>query len=227
MGGATQTGPVSLDALSRRIPIFPLSGALLLPYGLLPLNIFEPRYLAMTRDAIDGDRLIGMIQPTESERRNPRPDVYRIGCVGEIADAAETGDGRILITLRGLCRFQIARELQVETPYRQVEADYDSFAADLQRPAEGQIDRERLRKALGAYCERLQLPVDWDSIDAAPDDLLVHSLAMICPFSAGEKQALLEAADFRDRAALLTALLEMALLEPGLPYGAGNGPRPN
>lgn len=226
--------PGDIGALSRTIPIFPLSGVLLLPNTVLPLNIFEPRYLAMTRDALEiaqsgGTPLIGMIQPTESERRNPRPDVYKVGCVGAIADAAETQDGRILITLRGLCRFAIARELQVDTLYRQVEADYTPFAEDFTRVQEGEADRERLLKALKAYGERRNLPIDWESIHAAPDDLLVHSLSMICPFTAGEKQALLEAAQFRDRAALLTTLLEMAVLESGSPHysGSGRNPKPN
>ncbi|HEX6958510.1 MAG TPA: LON peptidase substrate-binding domain-containing protein [Ferrovibrio sp.] len=206
--------PNDIRALSRTIPVFPLSGALLLPRSVLPLNIFEPRYLAMTRDALEGPKLIGMIQPTESERRNPRPDLYRVGCLGAIADAAETEDGRILLALRGLCRFQVCRELPVDTLYRQVEADYDAFAEDLQPPGEGLADRHRLLTALGGYCDRYNLPVDWESIESAPDDLLVHSLAMLCPFTAGEKQALLEAPDFAERAAMLTTLLEMALLEP-------------
>lgn len=226
--------PGDIGALSRTIPIFPLSGVLLLPNTVLPLNIFEPRYLAMTRDALEkaksgGAALIGMIQPTESERRNPRPDVYKVGCVGAIADAAETQDGRILITLRGLCRFAVARELDVDTLYRQVEADYTPYADDFTRVQSGEADRDRLLKALKAYGERRNLPIDWDSIHAAPDELLVHSLSMICPFTAGEKQALLEAAHFRDRAALLTTLLEMAVLESGSPHysGSGNNPKLN
>ncbi|WP_341702646.1 LON peptidase substrate-binding domain-containing protein [Ferrovibrio sp.] len=220
----------TIDELERTIPIFPLSGVLLLPRALLPLNIFEPRYLAMTRAAIEtaqagGRGLIGMIQPTEPERGNPKPDVYQIGCVGEIAGAAETEDGRILITLRGLCRFRIARELDdAGTLYRQVDADYTPFAADIESAPDGLCQRERLLKALQAYCDRHGLPADWDSIHTASDDLLVHSLAMVCPFSAGEKQALLEAPDFAARAEMLIALLEMALLDPA---GPGGSARPN
>jgi Lon protease-like protein len=218
MSDDAESLPGSVAELGGVIPIFPLTGVLLLPRGLLPLNIFEPRYLSMTRDAIRGTKLIGMIQPTEAETRHKRQDVYRIGCVGQIVSAAETDDGRILITLRGLCRFAIARELEdAGTLYRQVEADYDAYADDLADVPRGQFDRPRLLNALRGYCERHNLPADWDSINAAPDDLLVHSLAMICPFTPGEKQALLEAADFPARAAMLTTLLEMALLEAAGP----------
>ena len=211
---------LDIGSLSRTIPIFPLTGVLLLPRGLLPLNIFEPRYLAMTRDAVAGAQaggrgLIGMIQPTEARSRDPKPDVYRVGCVGEIASAAETEDGRILITLRGLCRFAVERELGVETLYRQIEADYTPFADDAIPAADGVVDRDRLLRALRAFCERHNLPADWDSINAANDDLLVHSLSMICPFTPGEKQALLEAPDFAARAEMLTTLLEMAVLDGG------------
>lgn len=206
---------VDIGSLSRTIPIFPLTGVLLLPRCLLPLNIFEPRYLAMTRDAVAGSKLIGMIQPTETRSRETRPDVYRVGCVGEITSAAETEDGRILITLRGLCRFAVERELEVDTLYRQVEADYTRFADDAMSAADGVADRERLLRALRAFCERHNLPADWDSINAANDDLLVHSLSMICPFTPGEKQALLETPDFAARAEMLTTLLEMAVLDGG------------
>ena len=217
MSGDEAPDIVDIGALSRTIPIFPLSGVLLLPRGLLPLNIFEPRYLAMTRDAVAGSKLIGMIQPTQARSRDAKPDVYRIGCVGEIASAAETEDGRILITLRGLCRFAVERELDIDTLYRQVEADYARFAEDAVPAADGVADRERLLRALRAFCERHNLPADWDSINAANDDLLVHSLSMICPFTPGEKQALLEAPDFAARAEMLTTLLEMALLDGGGP----------
>jgi Lon protease-like protein len=215
----------TIDELGRTIPVFPLRGVLLLPRALLPLNVFEPRYLAMTRDALSavettGRGLIGMIQPTEPERGGRRPDLYRIGCVGEIAGAAETDDGRILITLRGLCRFRIAREIEADTLYRQVDADYGAYVDDLAPASDGICQRERLLKALQIFCDRHGLPADWESIHSASDDLLVHSLAMVCPFSPGEKQALLEAADFAARAEMLVTLLEMAALETGgPPYG--------
>lgn len=213
---------VDPGSLSRIIPIFPLSGVLLLPRGLLPLNIFEPRYLAMTRDALAGSKLIGMIQPAEHNSRGREPETYAVGCVGEIASAADTPDGRILITLRGLCRFAVEREIEVETMYRQVEADYSRFSNDMVPADGGQISRDRLLNALRAYCTRHSLPADWDSINAASDELLVHSLCMICPFTPGEKQALLEAADFTARAEMLITLLEMALLDSAGPQQSRN-----
>jgi len=201
------------------IPVFPLHRVLLLPQGLLPLNIFEPRYLAMTRDALAGNQLIGMIQPQESAMHAPRPQLYRTGCVGRIVAANETDNGRILITLKGICRFNVTAEIDTTTPYRQVQADYAPFSDDRENDGERKADRERLLKALRGYLERQNLPADWAAIEAAPNEALVHSLAMICPFSAGEKQALLESPDFAHRAQLLITLLEMALLER--PDGAG------
>jgi Lon protease-like protein len=205
--------PVDFSALDATIPIFPLTGVLLLPRGMLPLNIFEPRYLAMTRDALAGSRLIGMIQPQEAFGRGERPAVYRIGCLGRINASVDTDDGRLLITLRGVCRFTVTDELPTTLPYRQVEADYAAFEGDMAMAANGQIDRPRLVTALRSYLERQNLPADWPSIEAANDEVLVHSLAMICPFAPNEKQALLEAEDFATRGALLITLLEMALME--------------
>ncbi|QDO96060.1 peptidase S16 [Ferrovibrio terrae] len=219
--------PSSIAELTATIPIFPLTGVLLLPRGLLPLNIFEPRYLAMTRAALNGAKLIGMLQPTEPFGRDGQSppknsaDVYGTGCVGKIVSATETDDGRMLLTLKGLCRFNVTREVDTETPYRQVEADYAPYAGDMAVQPDGLCDRNRLIHALSGYCARHNLPADWESITAVNDDLLVHSLAMICPFTAGEKQALLEATDFKARAALLVGLLEMAMLDHStLPRGA-------
>ncbi|WP_428246003.1 LON peptidase substrate-binding domain-containing protein [Ferrovibrio sp.] len=202
-----------IAALDGTIPIFPLTGVLLLPRGMLPLNIFEPRYLAMTRDALAGSQLIGMIQPQEAFTRDARPAVYRIGCLGRINASVDTEDGRMLITLRGVCRFAVANEPPMTEPYRQVFADYKPFVGDLASAPNGQIDRQRLVNALRGYLERQNLPADWPSIAAANDEVLVHSLAMLCPFAPNEKQALLEADSFAARGTLLTALLEMALLE--------------
>ncbi len=201
------------DALDATIPIFPLTGVLLLPRGMLPLNIFEPRYLAMTRDALAGSGLIGMIQPQDAASRVSRPAVYRTGCLGRINASVDTDDGRILITLRGVCRFTVTGELPMTLPYRQVMADYAGFATDLAPAPNGQIDRPRLIAALRSYLDRHNLPADWPAIDAAGDETLVHSLAMICPFAPSEKQAMLEADSLAQRGGLLTALLEMALLE--------------
>lgn len=220
---ATNT-PATLGDLDPTLPIFPLTGVLLLPRGLLPLNIFEPRYLAMTRDALAGQRLIGMVQPTQASDRSTKPATYRIGCAGHIATASDTEDGRILITLRGICRFRIEEELDAQTLYRQVSADFEPFADDLLEPAGDLPERPRLLKALRRYTERRGIPADWPAIEAAPGESLVHSLAMICPFTPGEKQALLEAKDLPARTALLTAILEMALLEPA---GSISGQRLN
>lgn len=219
-GAADDDSPAAPAVPDPVIPVFPLTGVLLLPRALLPLNIFEPRYLAMTRAALAGSRQIGMIQPLASHGRPGRtppganPDLYTVGCLGEIVSATETDDGRILITLRGLRRFRVGHEIATDTPYRQVTADYAPFDTDATAAPDGTCDRPRLLAALRAYCQRHNLPADWDSIDAAADDLLVHSLCMICPFTPGEKQALLEAPDFAARAAMLVMLLEMALLDP-------------
>ncbi|MBP7063579.1 LON peptidase substrate-binding domain-containing protein [Ferrovibrio sp.] len=212
---------LDFDALDATIPIFPLTGVLLLPRGMLPLNIFEPRYLAMTRDALAGSRLIGMIQPQEAFSRSERPAVYRTGCLGRIDASVDTEDGRMLITLRGICRFNVSQELPMTLPYRQVTADYTGFAADMAPAANGQINRPRLIAALRNYLDRQNLPADWPSIDAAQDEVLVHSLAMICPFAPSEKQALLEAETLAARGSLLTSLLEMALLERPSASSAG------
>lgn len=199
-------------ALPAHLPIFPLTGVLLLPRGLLPLNIFEPRYLSMVRAALAGDKLIGMVQPRDHEG-GKHPAVYRTGCAGEIVSATDTDDGRILITLRGICRFDIAAELETTTLYRQVEADYGAYKGDLLPTADSQIDRTHLLKALRGFLDKNSLAADWPAIEATPDELLVHSLAMICPFTPAEKQAFLDSRDFRHRAELLVALLEMAQMQ--------------
>lgn len=209
----TESGaPESFDALPRRLPIFPLSGALLLPGGKLPLNIFEPRYLAMTRDAQAGPGLIGMVQPTEPESEGRKPAVYRTGCAGRIVSFSETKDGRYLITLKGVCRFHIVEELSVDTPYRQVLASYSRFRTDLEPTESEGVDRTRLLRALRAYLEINGIKAEWKAIEDAPADALVTSLAMIGAFDPREKQALLEAGSIAERGRVLTALMEMALL---------------
>ncbi|CAO3372498.1 LON peptidase substrate-binding domain-containing protein [Azospirillum argentinense] len=209
----------SPDRLPRQLPIFPLAGVLLLPRGRLPLNIFEPRYLAMIEDALAGDRMIGMVQPTDPACRLREPAVYGTGCAGRITSFAETEDGRYLITLTGVSRFAIMRELEGLRGYRRVAADWDRFAGDLIDPLERGgadgcgLDRPRLLAGLKGYFKMQGLSVDWKAIDGTPDERLVTSLAMICPFSASEKQALLETPDLPERAKLLIALVEMAILD--------------
>ena len=212
--------------LPDRLPIFPLPGVLLLPGGRLPLNIFEPRYLAMTQRALAGPRLIGMIQPRDdsSFETGLRP-VYPVGCAGRLVAFQETDDGRYLITLAGLIRFRVARELaRDEEGFRWMEPDFASFRADLV-PDSGGFDRAALLGALKVYFQRHGLEADWQAVEKADDERLVTSLAMLCPFDPSEKQVLLEAADLSRRAEAMTAILQMAAHQPA---AEGDGPaRPN
>jgi Lon protease-like protein len=208
--------PQLATSLPSRYPVFPLRGALLLPGGNLPLNIFEPRYLQMVRDAMQTDRVIAMVQPKAEDDASPAPELYRTGCVGRITSFEETGDGRFLITLTGLCRFDIAAELDVPTPYRQVEGDFGRWRQDMQPAPPPAGLKPDLVTVLKAYFDRHGIEADWDAIDAAPLAGLVTSLCMICPFEAEEKQALLEAPDQGRQTKLLIALMQMeALAEPG------------
>jgi hypothetical protein len=200
----------SLNDLPSELGIFPLSGALLLPRGQLPLNVFEPRYLALVDDAMSGTRLIGMIQPTEAEDKTLTPPLSAVGCVGRITSYRESDDGRYLITLSGLCRFKVAAELPPGTPFRLVRPDYAPFAADLATPPSDDFPRERLLTALKDYLSRRDLNADWHSVMSAPAETLVNALAMLCPFAPAEKQALLEAPGWLERVDTLVALLEMA-----------------
>jgi uncharacterized protein len=197
--------------IPTRFPIFPLPGAILLPGGNLPLNIFEPRYLQMTRDAMRTDRVIGMMQPCD-DTLGERPDVYQVGCAGRITSFAETEDGRYLITLTGLCRYDILEELPVTTPYRQVIASFDRWKSDLEQPSPSDSVRPTLTTALRAYFDVKDISADWAQIEAAPLAGLITSLAMICPFEPCEKQALLEADGAEERAEVLIALLQMGAL---------------
>jgi Lon protease-like protein len=207
--------PRPAGPLPEIVPIFPLVGVLLLPRGRLPLNIFEPRYLAMTRDALKGERLIGMMQPSDPADKSRNPPVYPIGCAGRITSFAETDDGRYLITLTGVSRFRVTRELPLLDGYRRVVADWTPFAEDAAEAGEPPpFDRDRLMRGLGAYFKQRQLAADWEALRNAPGDRLVTTLAMMCPFEPSEKQALLEAADFAERARLLTAIVEMAAQAP-------------
>jgi hypothetical protein len=201
-------------ALCETLPIFPLPGVLLLPRGQLPLNIFEPRYLAMTRDALAGDRLIGMVQPSDPHQSlSGKPPVYPTGCAGRITSFSETEDGRYLLALTGLCRFRIAEELPLKEGYRRVVPRWDEFAGDLRTVREPGFDRERLIRGLRAYFDRHQIKAEWDAIGSVPGERLITSIAMMCPFEPSEKQALLEAGDLEARAQLLTAIVEMAVLD--------------
>jgi uncharacterized protein len=209
------------DSLPDILPIFPLTGVLLLPRGQLPLNIFEPRYLAMTRDAMDGERLIGMVQPSDPPIRELNPSVYQTGCAGRITSFSETEDGRFLITLTGVSRFRIKEELPLLSGYRRVVADWQDFAADRDADEAG-FDRSRLTQGLRSFFIQRQVEANWEAIDKAPGEHLVTSIAMMCPFAPNEKQALLEAPTLGERALLLTALIEMTATAP-MPDPNGGG----
>lgn len=199
------------------IPLFPLTGALLLPRGQMPLNIFEPRYLAMIDDAIRGDRVIGMIQPEPDDgRRVEIPPLVRVGCLGRITQFAETGDDRYIISLTGISRFRVVEELSVVTPYRQGRVDYEPFAVDfIARSGEEAVDRDGLLKALRDFAKANDLKIDWKGVHEAPNEALVNALAMMCPFGPREKQALLEARSLKERAEVLVAITEIELARGG------------
>jgi len=205
--------------LPENIPVFPLAGALLLPRGQMPLNIFEPRYLAMIDDSLrDGHRLIGMIQPDPSHTDSAhagtedKPTLYKIGCVGRITQLAESGDGRYLIQLTGVARFRVEEELKVATAYRQCRVTYQPFADDfVARKGEEQVDRKALLRALTAFLKANDLKADWEGIQNAPNEALVNALAMMSPYDVAEKQALLEAPDLKTRAEILIAVTEIEL----------------
>lgn len=206
--------------LPGAIPVFPLAGAILLPRGQLPLNIFEPRYLKMIDDALRGERIIGMIQPdgdeaiAASQMEGKKPTLCAIGCAGRITSFAETGDGRIVITLTGIARFRLTHELPAMTPYRQFEVTWDEFADDL-TPGHGQelVSRDRLLDILKEYLDTHGLQADWRAIKLSSNETLVNSLCTISPYGPREKQALLEARTIEDRNQMLIALTEKALHE--------------
>jgi Lon protease-like protein len=200
--------------LADVIPVFPLPGALLLPRGQMPLNIFEPRYVAMIDDALRaGHRLIGMIQPDPARPgREDKPTLYNVGCVGRITQIAETGDGRYLLQLTGIARFRIHAELDVSTPYRQCRVSYAPFVGDFTaRKGEDEVDRASLLRALSDFLKANNLKADWEGIENAPNEALVNALAMMSPYGVAEKQALLEAPDLKTRAEILVAATEIEL----------------
>lgn len=201
---------VGFDQLSRTLAIFPLAGALLLPRAQLPLNIFEPRYLDMVRDALNESHLIGMIQPTDPATVDPEPEVYRMGCLGRIDAFDETEDGRILVTLTGVCRFSIVEELPMTQAYRRALVSYSRFRRDFETDQAVEYDQQALFSALQNYLDVHELDADWKALESISDESLVSSLAMMCPFEPREKQALLEAPNLTERANILTALMNFA-----------------
>jgi Lon protease-like protein len=214
--------PPDLSALPAEIAVFPLTGALLLPGGRLPLNIFEPRYLTMVEDSLAAGRSFGMIQPDPAlPRLDGAAGLYRVGCLGRLSSFAETDDGRFLITLTGTIRFGMREELPGRNGYRRVRPDYRPYAADLHLaeslpPDAPGYDRAALLSTLRPYFRAKGIDANWDAIERMEDLGLVTTLCMVCPFGPREKQALLEAPDPAARAAMLVALLQMdSLAGPG------------
>ena len=218
-----------LEDLPTEIAVFPLTGALLLPRGRLPLNIFEPRYLALVEDCLGRGRMFGMIQPDPGRPpvgeggARTAPALYRVGCLGRLSSFAETEDGRLLVTLTGVARFGVAEELPMRRGYRRVRADYAPWRddLDLDRPAPP-LDRAALLGALRPYFRSRRIDVNWEALEQVVDGMLVTTLAMVCPFDPREKQALLEAPAAEERARVLLALLQMDVLGgPDAPTGLG------
>ncbi|MBX3568458.1 MAG: LON peptidase substrate-binding domain-containing protein [Rhizobiaceae bacterium] len=219
-----QAGNVSYrvsDDVPSIVPVFPLPEALLLPGGRMPLNIFEPRYIQMIDTAMRGDRVVGMVQPAldGSKRHDDEPELSQVGCLGRIISLQETGDGRYLISLQGICRYRIVEELSVKTPFRQCRIA--PFAADLHDQGGGEVDRPALLKAFRAYLQANDLDADWESVSRADNAMLVNALSMMAPYGAAEKQALLEAPDLRTRAETLIAITEMAIARDNDGFGTG------
>lgn len=221
------SGGEAQEPLPAAVPVFPLTGAVLFPRGVLPLNIFEPRYLAMVRDAMSAGgaahRVIGIIQPRASDLEPP--PLYQVGCLGRISDFRETEDGRILIALVGTNRFRVGAELERDTLYRQVMTDYHSFADD--RDEASPLDaatRSAVEDALRPYLDARGLAADWDAVQSADDDALVTTLASVLPFEPAEKQALLETVTLNDRAQTLAALMSFST-GPSPGFGAGGPAR--
>ncbi len=206
------------ESAPLRIPVFPLAGALLFPRAQLPLHIFEPRYRAMVRDAMATDRLIGMIQPKD-EAAVPR--LFEIGCIGRIIGSEELEDGRFNIVLAGVSRFRVADEVQVSTPYRQVDADRSGFDDDAEAEPLASIQRAELEREARRYADALGYGVDWEAVGRLDDEMLVNGIAQIAPLDVGSKQALLEAGDIAARADLLVQFMQFQRMLPGGADGPG------
>ncbi|MBX9588364.1 MAG: LON peptidase substrate-binding domain-containing protein [Hyphomonadaceae bacterium] len=214
-------GPADLP---QRIPVFPLRGAILLPRATLPLNIFEPRYLQMVEDVVSTSRVMGMLQPAGGDEESPpgrAAPLRRVGCAGRVTGYQELDEGRMLISLTGIVRFTLVEEVPFEKPYRICTVSYDRFTGDFAAGAgEDDVDRPGLLKTLKAYLEARNLKADWAAISKSSNETLINSLAIVSPFGPEEKQALLEAANLKDRAEMLVALAEMELAAS--PGGSGS-----
>ena len=200
-----------METALLRVPIFPLAGALLFPRSQLPLHIFEPRYRAMVRDSLASDRLIAMVQPRDGDEP---PSLFEVGCIGRISACDELDDGRFNIVLEGLSRFRIAREAEVSTPYRQIDADRSGFDEDNDAVL-GIVQRAEVEREARSYADSLGYLVDWDSVARLDDEMLVNGIAQIAPLDVGSKQALLEARDLTVRADLLVQFMQFQRMAPG------------
>ncbi len=197
--------------LPESLPVFPLASAFLLPTGQLPLNIFEDRYVQMVEDAMRDNRLIGMILPREDQAENETPELEKTGCAGKIIDFSETPDGRYLITLAGIYRFNVAEELSSNKLYRTVKPDWESYNKDAKAFSCLGLDRDKLKSLLKNYFVQHEMDCSWQAVDDAPDGKLITCLAMVCPFEHQEKQALLEAPCCKTRAEMFMSMLEIAV----------------
>ena len=208
----TSAAKIDIDELPSEIPVFPLTGALLLPGGQLPLNIFEPRYLSMIDAALGGGRWLGMVQPRDTREQTVADahPLFETGCLGRITSFAETDDGRYAITLIGICRFSIKSELDVVDGFRRIHPNFHKFIVDLQPSKLTMDERNALMTALKRYFEGRGYDADWPALEKTPDSVLVATMAMACPFAAAEKQALLEALDLSAQTQSLITMLEMA-----------------
>lgn len=207
--------------LPTSIPVFPLRGAILLPRATLPLNVFEPRYLSLIDDVMAGARVLGVIQPLGSDLEDESPagklvGLRRVGCVGRITAYQELDDGRLVITLTGVARFDIANEAETDKPYRIVGASYSRFVPDFTAGlGEEEVDRANLLRVLKSYLDANRLQADWDAVLRCSSEFLINALSVMSPYGPEEKQALLEAADLKSRADALCALAEMELASGG------------
>jgi len=206
--------PQSPADLPASVPVFPLTGALLLPFSRRPLNVFEPRYLEMIDHALKGDRLIGLIQPLDTSEESPKgaAPLERIGTVGRLVQFEEIEEGRYFVMLEGLCRFEFVKELPTMTPFRRAMIRTEMFATDFEREfGEEKVDRSRFLKMMKDYAEFGEFNLDWDEIEKTGTADLVNFCCMVSPYGAAEKQALLEADSLEQRAETLIAMAEFEM----------------
>lgn len=211
------------SSLPPRLPVFPLRGAILLPRATLPLNVFEPRYLKMLDDVISGSRVLGILQPqsrgAQADEESPEGKSYglqRVGCAGRVTSYQELDDGRLVVTITGIARFECIGEAETDEPYRTMSVSYDKFTSDFTHGlGEERVDRSNLLRVLKLYLEANQLKTDWNAVQKASNEFLINALSVMAPYGPEEKQALLEAKDLKSRAEVLVALAEMELASRG------------